>query len=422
MEDKVKSNKFDNKYFSIFLVLILSINQIILAFNSTIRSVVSNTYYVDTIIVYSIYFSVILLSFPFLVSKISYKDVLFLAIFLGVFGISMLFALERKAYEKAIIDILLYAIPLYIVGRCIDDYGNAKECFRIASYIIVILDIYIYIFLRFLNNTSYERNLGSSYSLLLASCFIFLLVIQKFKLIDIILFVLSILVLFVLGSRGPLLCLLLTCTIIIIFDLYKKLTYQKIIRFLFFILFSLLTVTFFNNIVMGISEITKALGIETRIGDLISNNLFFQSEGRNEIQEEAIKYIISHPFNGCWLLNDRTIIWQNLMLKDPSSYGYYPHNIALEILMQFGYIWGLIIMGAILYKILKIILKTKDVAAKELLLILIPIVFFPLFISFSYLTYGMLYFLLGFLLTLNSVNKNKKKNVMEENNEKNNIY
>lgn len=99
-----------------------------------------------------------------------------------------------------------------------------------------------------------------------------------------------------------------------------------------------------EGIVLALSGVLEKLGLSSRVFDIILSGRFFSSSGRNEIRE----VLVSHLFTidgifGFGVCGDR-------LLTNTHEYA---HNIFLEILIQFGWIFGLMFCALLIWLFLR---------------------------------------------------------------------
>ena len=193
----------------------------------------------------------------------------------------------------------------------------------------------------------------------------------------------SLLVILALGSRGAILC-------IGIFILLKA------IRFNFKRNYTMLSIytafwgtlaimfLYLDSILEYINNLLLIFGIRSR-----SIQLFLREEihlsGRDRIYQNVIEEIVNNPLLGIGLGGDRQVVG-----------GGYVHNLFLELLANFGIIFGMIIIITLVFFILKVFL-IKDKEKYNMFIIWISLGFVHLMVSSSYLTDLKFWILMGFI-------------------------
>ena len=140
------------------------------------------------------------------------------------------------------------------------------------------------------------------------------------------------------GSRGPLFVVLFYITYEFMYFEYKAGSTKKIV----FAIATLILITALllnaGDILSYVLQLTGNRGINSRTLMLLSSD-FTHSSGRDEIYQTVISKIIEHPFTIRGIASDTEIIMGNQ----------YVHNLFLELLYQFGIIFGGIASVFILY-------------------------------------------------------------------------
>ena len=136
------------------------------------------------------------------------------------------------------------------------------------------------------------------------------------------------------GCRGALLSLLLFFALFLLLGIKKNITRILVLLFLGFVLLNI------NPLLNSGNSLLGSYGYESRIFIHAGSNTFIESEGRNEVYDKAISII---DYIGHGVYSDRVLL-QNV--RDST----YCHNWVLEVLVDFGWVLGgLIILAILLY-------------------------------------------------------------------------
>ena len=145
-------------------------------------------------------------------------------------------------------------------------------------------------------------------------------------------------------------------------------------------------------------QIEMRIGGNGRIINKIIGGTFYRRDTRDIIRDGAIKCINSNWLIGCGLATDRLVLSQQLGVHDTT----YCHNIILEVLLQYGIIFGIIILLFLARHLIKTIKITKtDTCAKKCLIVMIALGILPLLMSSSYLQWTPFFILLGLCSSIN---------------------
>lgn len=173
---------------------------------------------------------------------------------------------------------------------------------------------------------------------------------RKEALINLIIMLIALLLLLIIGCRGALVTIL---TFVFLYFVFKQLiSGDKSLIFLLVLAGLIVYFIDFNSILTNLNENLSAIGFSSRTLTkfLEGEDAFSSSEGRNAITKLAIQNLKLLP-DGLW--GDRQ--YSNV----------YVHNWILEMLLDFGLLWGSIIILYIAYLNVKssikvIILKNKN--------------------------------------------------------------
>jgi O-antigen ligase len=258
--------------------------------------------------------------------------------------------------------------------------------------------------------------LSASYLMLIPTLLSLIHFLSKKNFIYFIVTIFNIIVILTLGARGA----ILAVTIFLIFLMVlnplsrgKKLLSISIPLsvFLFFLFFWAISSDFLFNYFPN-----------SRTLSLLSSGSFFESSVRLTMYKYSISYSISNPIKFSGLFADRIILFEafgrsNLLgfyLSDEAIGGMYAHNIFIEIILQFGVIFGFFVIYFLLKPILKALKKTllnneyKQYFRLYLVFLVSGLVY--LMFSGSYLITPNFWLLLGFSLSI------KRKGIKVKNN------
>ena len=205
-------------------------------------------------------------------------------------------------------------------------------------------------------------------------------------------------VLFLNGSRGIFLSLVLFWILIFIYNSSRSAT-------------SLLVSTAFLLLLVGVSgplldvlsSLSGQAGISTHLIDALGSmeGLFFD-ENRTYLYENFWQAILEKPIWGYGIMGDRAI--SEYFASKPI----YPHNIFLELSVDFGLILGVLLMLLFLIKVFKGLINNNN-DYKFGIIVLLCCCFVKLMVSSSFWQDQMFFMLLGFLLANSSV---KRKDII----------
>lgn len=216
-----------------------------------------------------------------------------------------------------------------------------------------------------------------SYGVLMAICFISIyLFIKRQKKIAIVPIVIGVVGILVYGSRGSLIGLVLGAVLMVLFYNKEKMTWKNYV-FLFLIA-ALFIFCLSDSGLLLVSMLLKNAGLNSRFIDSLVefsySNFEEISNGRWAIWTTVIDLIKSGPFYGYGVYGERNAVYGIGM-----KWGY-SHEIFLEILVSFGWLFGSIIIIIAVVGIIRFFRDSK-IAEEKMLFILFLTIGFELLLS-----------------------------------------
>lgn len=197
--------------------------------------------------------------------------------------------------------------------------------------------------------------------------------------------------LLMIGGRQSFVIVSITMIILYIYQNRKK-SVKKLLFFMCGGLGTLFLISgLYSRVANGILSIFNSMGIETRALSSIASGNLFNFSTRIKIYQTAWDCIVSNKTAVFGLFGDR------YMLRKTWPWMSYAHNFVLEILMDFGYLFGSILLLVCIGLIIKN-LRIKNEASMQFTLILVCLVMIRLMVSSSFLIEGYFYIMLGVLL------------------------
>jgi len=201
------------------------------------------------------------------------------------------------------------------------------------------------------------------------------------------------------GARGPLNCLVLYTAVKLLIVFVEKGVHGKLVLVLNISSIGVSLYLVIDKIFDWLMTVFQNLGFSTRSVKMLMDSSFLTDTSRYQIYTFCYDRILSHPYLGTGVVNDRIYI-ANTIFGGDSPIGNYPHNIFLEIWMQFGIFIGTILLVVIMLVLLNGLSSRISADAKGTALILIGTGFFPLLFSGSYIDSNAFYILMGVCGTL----------------------
>ena len=316
-----------------------------------------------------------------------------------VFSIHYLCFPENRIFMlPLIIPFFFMVLPSFIYALSIRNFVIFKNVLEKSSCIVFFIGsiLSLFVFLGRASIGSYSMSLA--YYMLLPSIVFLNNLFERISAKYFILLVLSLIVIISLGSRGPILCLLVFVFLRTFRPSFRT-SYKKIIMTSSVLGICTVGMIFFKNIINVMYNQLSHYGFHSRTLYLFLNDRGVYLSGRSSIYQSIIAEILKNPILGIGLAGDRRI-----------TDGTYAHNIYIELISNFGFILGFILILLITFLVIKS-LFIKDDIKYILLTMWFCLGFIPLLISGSYLTSINFAIFLGVVIHINKdINNNVRYN------------
>jgi len=294
----------------------------------------------------------------------------------------------------------LTVFPMFYIGRFlgVSDISLYKLLYKLSLITVILCIGYQSIFAEKMTSIQslYQGNMDLAYKLLPHCCLVSYIAIQQKKITAIVTSIVGITYLTMLGTRGAVLIMFLFLGSVIV--LFSKAKHKTLIAILIVTIVVLILYSpLFLIIIDAMQNVSTKYGLSVRIFSKILSGQMNYDSGRSILQSSVVKAIWQNPLIGYGLYADRTLL------------GIYAHSLFLELLMQFGILFGILIfLGIILIPIRAYFFESENII-RAFLLVLYYSVVFKLFISSSYLNEGMLFMLIGLCFSIIQNNKSTRK-------------
>lgn len=289
----------------------------------------------------------------------------------------------------------MFCVPFYFFSRRVKSRYLMIQQTVIPSIIVLILSGFVYFYLRrHPGNDSYNMTIG--YALLYPASLFW--TNRKEKKRFYFLFVITVALIFVMGSRGPMLCLLILVTLQ---ELSNWKTVNELIRKAILAIALLIFFLFLRQILQLISNAFALVNIYSRNLTMILNGIIASDSGRSTVYDIVKETIHQSPIIGYGIAGDAAVL------------GYYPHNLFLELIFHFGYPVGILLSAVVCLKV-ALNLKQRNQNERNTLYIFLSCGLIPLFMSGTYLQTPLFWIMLGLcsrrVLSLNLICDRMNKN------------
>jgi len=273
--------------------------------------------------------------------------------------------------------IFLYSLPCYIFVRKLRDYKYFQKVLVKFSYAIVIMSIVVFIFGGDVHGKQYMM---FSYNMLLQLLVLVYHKPKRLKWLYKIFLAGSICIFAIGGARGALVSFV---AVVVLYNFMTMCLDRKNVVLLLLMVVAIAMFVFVREqIISWMTDILKSFSLESRTLEYIIQGQFLDDSYRIAIYSASWEYIdmLGHGLRG-----DRAFLG-----------GSYVHNIFIELWMDFGWIFGTLII-ALLLAALFCGIKNKNKPEHFYVFLFLSIGFFSLLLSGSYLNQTPAFFaLFGF--------------------------
>lgn len=370
---EVKNNK------SIFIISLYLILPVVLDFLSVIIG--------GKLATYICYCSIFLFTITFMGRQMAKGRIL------GLLSIYLFIVLNVIAYpesEQMITSMeflltFLFFVPvalLYILPN--NDWKCFFYIFAPLALLAVLMNIYV-VFFTDVDLYSDTERLGFnymefSYAVLPSICGLYAYFRESKSILYFIFFVIGFFSIVAFGARAT---LIYTVLFVCIREILES---KRISHVVVMLILGLIIVSFLPNIIEIISENSQFK--ESYALNLFLRDDFFEHATRTTIYDKCKLLISEQNLNMYGLFGDRHLLG-----------GTYPHNIFYEIIMQYGWFFGLLLIS---WFIAKIIIVLKNKRDNLFLAFLCCTILGRFFISGSYLVEGRFWIMVGCIISLAS--------------------
>ena len=319
--------------------------------------------------------------------------------------LSIVFYPQNAQYiSSALWTDILPCIPFFLIGLCMNLDEDAYKTVSLMSCLAILVNtLYVIYFLdsgRVLGGSH-----GEDYSMHRAYLLLpnILIAIDYFfksrKLFPAICCVVGIIYTFAMGTRGPVVVL----AVFIIVCIWRYINLPTSKKTILLIGVGLVVLIFFLSplymqALLGMRDFLINSGVSTRVVDyLIDGEMISQTTGRTDIYVDLLKKLSERPFLGYGVYGEYSI-----------GYLAGAHNIYLQIVFQFGYPLGIILLISYISIFINAFMKTKGSLTQRWIVLFGCLVFVSGIFGGNWLDYTV-FFLLGFCLKSLREAKYKRK-------------
>lgn len=253
----------------------------------------------------------------------------------------------------------LYA---YFFIRMISDEEDALRLLKIAGYLSVLYFLYTYhvssvrgywygVGMGIRNaNIKMRYSVAFGYRVLPVALLFLYCALKEKRLSDLVVSVVCIFLILVAGSRGPILFVGVFVVLYILTNLASS--GRKWIAIALIAAGSIGLYLVYEPLIMMLTDLLAKAGLSSRFLTKLIEGTISTDSGRSVIWNAAVKMIRAKPF-GYGFMGSRHVITRLI-------YAGYPHSIVLEMLIDFGVVFGGLILAVILIGSLRILFHKRE--------------------------------------------------------------
>lgn len=300
----------------------------------------------------------------------------------------IIFPLNNEYIRSIAIPFFFINLPVFLYSNLLDNFTLFKKYLRTSSKIIFIFSFLLALFV-FMGQVSIgQYSMAFAYYMLLPTIVFIDEFFERKRLQPLIYALISFFIILALGSRGPILCILIFAFLKVV-KKGNKMTYQKAFFIFLFIIMSIILSIFLMDLLGLLNSMLLDFGIKSRTIDLFLRRGSIHLSGRDILFKSVWETLSENPFRGLGLAGDRVIL-----------NGSYVHNFFLELFAHYGVLLGGFAIITVIFFILKAFF-ISDNLKYSIFIFSFCIGFVHLMISSSYLIDYKFWMFLGFLFNKN---------------------
>ena len=292
------------------------------------------------------------------VKKVDIVTCVVIALILAIFSI---FPWYDAFTWKRYFDFISKVLPFFILGKVYRyNEKHEKVLYILASITLILAIIYTVFFVIGDEGVNYDE-MFTSYNILYSILILTDTFFKKKSYFYRVLAVVGVLYLFLLGTRGPILCVGIFFIMMLIKQIGSvKMIILSVIAVLLINIY--ITSPLYEKTLENLSDTVEEYGFSTRIFDFVKQEDIFNLTGRDSIQNLVVNELKKNPFEIRGPYSDWIIV-SNHYNDTPGNVeeqGVYVHNIFLEIWTHYGLLFGSAIILILVIKITKLMSKTDN--------------------------------------------------------------
>ena len=290
---------------------------------------------------------------------------------------------SAEPIKDLIVPFLLQVLTYYFIGLLIDIEKQKQYIYWVSALSVVFQFLYFFFFLqRVVGNVDLRGDLIVPATYTLPHILVVLWnTLKKPNILNIALTIISVVLLVSFSNRGSILAAVLFVVAYFFFLTPKK--NNTGIRTLL-VLAAALFLVFFNQISDALFGFTQSYGMSSSLFDRLNSGEITDSNGRDFIYDSAMNYIYNEGVFGGGMGVDRVVLET------------YAHNLVIELIMDFGILFGGGIVIAYFILLILSFVKSQSLEVKAFIAVLCGRGLIHMLVSGSYIEDGHFFLLIGF--------------------------
>lgn len=335
-------------------------------------------YFVSAVVIISLLFT-----FSSLSKKYKMVDFVFYAVCIIAYLATYLIFPDNATYLDQFLPMVFFqTLPYFFVGLLVEPPKQVKVIEYVSMTSIVLSLVYLTV--TFAARDVEGEEMGVAYSLLPHLLVLLYAIIRKFRWYTLAIFLLGLFRLLGTGNRGSLLC--------IAFFLILYLLIAGRFRHKWLILSAVAMAVFViwlqqDALFSYLNDTLSNLGFNTRLFNMMAEGELSDANGRDVLFSFFKGKIETGGLFGYGILGDRALM---------NMENGYPHNLALELWVDFGLFLGTALLIILLYLFVRAFICTSNQDIKAYLVLFFIVGVFSLFLSDSYISNPMFFMAIGY--------------------------
>ena len=387
----LKMSKRDKGLSVAFLVVFAPLTYKLLAPAFILLGLSDFTYLINPILL----FSGLIIAFSGFIRNVHLFEISLFLLFALTVSVSTGFYLQSAKWVNDNYYYIVYGVAAYyFIGLALDYKRNEQILLFVARMGVCIQIFWQACLLLGLVSDYADTEMGeqmeAAYGFLFPVFFLFIRAFEENSMLDKLFAAISVPLLFFMGARGPVMVFVFfSAGYFLLLKKFKKDNKRK--KSLLVLIFVIIFV-FLNQIATFFEGIASQIGFSTRIFTSITAGEMTDLE--NSSERDVIYALIL-----------------DAILNDESGFGYgfggdrlftpnegYAHNIALEMLCEFGYIGGTIVLLCLIFFWIKCFLKVRKTSSRLFWYIMFFQGVMSLMFSMSWLSYPIFFVFMGYCI------------------------